>query len=372
MSELHQALLRFQKFGVSLQKNAINPHFRNRYISLDSLMEQVLPQLNECGLVLLQIPTSEDGEPALTTTVIHAESGEWVSGTMRLILSKSDSQAVGSAITYARRYALMSMLGLVADDDDDGQKSSQESREKREARQQLEGVLNELKEVDQDPGHGGGHYFQVAQNAAVRDYGVKLDDLEPDKTRELAAKFGEHLAKLKNPDEPVPAAEPTAPEGEEAAVYEPALPVEETVSRSEGPEPLDRPSSWAEVESLLRSYGDATWDHFEVFAAQARSHLFPDLQRLSQDKKNLLLQKAATVVLNLREAHDPELIPPPSRVEFQAHWSKVLDGAVLPGPPVQMSPDDVVPTAAAEGNGEPPVKQQELDSEAAEAAAREG
>ena len=117
---LTQSLLAFQAEGVKLQKNAINPHFKNRYIGLDSLMADVLPVLNKCGLVVLQMPCSVDGVPSLTTRIVHGASGEAVESTMPLMLTKQDPQSMGAALTYARRYALMAVLGLVADEDTDG------------------------------------------------------------------------------------------------------------------------------------------------------------------------------------------------------------------------------------------------------------
>ncbi len=119
-SALSKALLMFQGEGVHLQLDAINPHYKNRYISLGSLMGDVMPVLNKCGLVLLQMPTEVGGEPALTTRIMEASSGEFVEATMPLSLAKVDPQSQGSAITYARRYALMAFLGLVADEDTDG------------------------------------------------------------------------------------------------------------------------------------------------------------------------------------------------------------------------------------------------------------
>ena len=125
MSDLTKALLDAQRAMPDLQKNAINPHFKNKYISLDRLMEQVLPVLNEHGLVLIQAPSYlGDSEPALSTTLLHAESGDEFETTMPLILERDNPQGQGSAITYARRYALMSILGLVADEDDDAEKAS--------------------------------------------------------------------------------------------------------------------------------------------------------------------------------------------------------------------------------------------------------
>lgn len=116
---LTEALLKTQKEMPDLQKNAINPHFGNRYISLDSLMEQVLPVLQANDLLLTQAPTEVDGGAALLTRFTHVPTGESVEATMPLILDRQNAQGLGSALTYARRYALMAWLGLVADEDDD-------------------------------------------------------------------------------------------------------------------------------------------------------------------------------------------------------------------------------------------------------------
>ena len=113
-----------QSEAPALQKTAINPHFKNKYVSLDSLMPQILPLLNKHKIVLVQSPTTVDGEPALRTLLVHAPSGDRFEDTMKLILEKANSQGQGSAITYARRYALMAVLGLVADVDDDAQAAS--------------------------------------------------------------------------------------------------------------------------------------------------------------------------------------------------------------------------------------------------------
>jgi ERF superfamily len=127
MSALPQALLAAQKDVPAVQKTSINPHFKNKFVSLDSLLGEVLPVLNKHGLVLLQLPTTVDGHPALRTRIVHAESGEAVEDTMLLMAAKDDPQGQGAAITYARRYSLMSMLGLIADEDDDGNRAARRS-----------------------------------------------------------------------------------------------------------------------------------------------------------------------------------------------------------------------------------------------------
>lgn len=128
MSALAQALLDVQRNAPAIQKDGLNPHFHSKYVSLDTLMPTILPVLNEHGIVLLQEPTTLEGEPALRTRLIHAETGEQTETTMLLVLAKDDPQGQGSALTYARRYALMSMLGLVADEDDDGNKATPQRR----------------------------------------------------------------------------------------------------------------------------------------------------------------------------------------------------------------------------------------------------
>lgn len=119
---LNEKLLEIQKAGIEgVVFDSSNPHFKNRYISLGSLLDKVLPVLNDKGIVVTQIPTATGPTPSLSTVFVDTESGERLEGTVPLVLQKDDPQGVGSAITYMRRYALLSMLGLVADEDDDGE-----------------------------------------------------------------------------------------------------------------------------------------------------------------------------------------------------------------------------------------------------------
>lgn len=125
---LMDALLAVQRAAPKLQKDAINPHFKSRYMSLDSIVEKAMPLLSEHGLVWTTLPCRDvQGEPALRYRMIHAESGEELSETMPLLLAKPDPQGQGSAITYARRYSLVAVLNLVADEDDDGNAGSASS-----------------------------------------------------------------------------------------------------------------------------------------------------------------------------------------------------------------------------------------------------
>jgi hypothetical protein len=118
---LLDAMLAVQLETPTLPKDKVNPHFKSRYTPLDTIVETVGPILAANKLVWTTLPVRDDhGDPALRYRLMHAPSGEVLEGTMPLLLSKQDAQGMGSALTYARRYALCAVLNLVADDDDDG------------------------------------------------------------------------------------------------------------------------------------------------------------------------------------------------------------------------------------------------------------
>lgn len=111
-------LLKVQKEVGKLTKEASNPFFKSKYADLGSVMEVLKEPLNSVGIVVLQPTYAENGSNYLETMLLHAESGEFVSASLKLELSKVDMQNLGSAITYARRYTLQSLGFLFAEDDD--------------------------------------------------------------------------------------------------------------------------------------------------------------------------------------------------------------------------------------------------------------
>jgi hypothetical protein len=103
-----------------VSKSANNPFFKSKYAPLPDILEAIADPLDESGLTFSQFP---DGD-SLTTILMHPESGEWIEASYSMHPVKSDPQSVGSAITYARRYALGAILALNIDEDDDGNKAS--------------------------------------------------------------------------------------------------------------------------------------------------------------------------------------------------------------------------------------------------------
>ena len=118
---LLEAMLAVQAESPTIAKNATNPHFRSKYAPLDTIVETVGPILAKHGLVWTTLPTVNN---TLMYRLTHAPTGEALEGEMPLLLAKNDAQGFGSAITYARRYAMVAVLNLVADDDDDGNAAS--------------------------------------------------------------------------------------------------------------------------------------------------------------------------------------------------------------------------------------------------------
>lgn len=124
---LAKALVAAQKEMKNPAFDSTNPHFRNKFASLASVREAVLPVLNKHGLALSQFPTAGEGVAGCRNILIH-EGGEKMEYDCFLPLSKNDPQGAGSAITYARRYSLQAIAGVVAEEDDDANAASEKPK----------------------------------------------------------------------------------------------------------------------------------------------------------------------------------------------------------------------------------------------------
>lgn len=119
MTELVKAMLKVQQVLIPVAKDAENSFVKSKYATLKAVMDACRDALLTNGIWVSQFPVSaETGSLALVTKLIHAESGEWQASCLVMPLSKTDPQGYGSALTYARRYALATMVGLVSVDDD--------------------------------------------------------------------------------------------------------------------------------------------------------------------------------------------------------------------------------------------------------------
>lgn len=113
IGKLAEALAKAQGMMEFAKKDSLNPHFKSKYADIAAVIEAIREPLSKNGLSYVQF----EEDDYLITMLMHI-SGEWISGKMKLILSKQDMQGKGSAVTYARRFSLSSMVGIAQDDDD--------------------------------------------------------------------------------------------------------------------------------------------------------------------------------------------------------------------------------------------------------------
>jgi hypothetical protein len=115
---LYSALAAAQAEMGRAAKDTNNPHFKSKYADLASVMDACMPALSKHGIAVLQPAFDDDSGRYVKTIFIHGDSGETVECRVPLIVQKNDMQGYGSAATYCRRYGLMGMAGIAADDDD--------------------------------------------------------------------------------------------------------------------------------------------------------------------------------------------------------------------------------------------------------------
>ena len=112
--ELFKAIAAFQATKPKAAMDGNNPHFRSRYATLESVTDTAR-QATKHGLSVIQLVNGDE-----VITMLCHESGEYVQSCTRVMASKQNAHGYGSGITYARRYGLAAILGIVNDPDDDG------------------------------------------------------------------------------------------------------------------------------------------------------------------------------------------------------------------------------------------------------------
>lgn len=125
------AFLKAQAKIENAKKDTENEYFKANYATLSSVLKEVKKALPANDLGYVQFPELE----TVTTLIIHS-SGQFIGCKTPIKASKQDAQAYGSALTYARRYALTALLGMTQEDDD-GQEASKPNNERKETPPQI-------------------------------------------------------------------------------------------------------------------------------------------------------------------------------------------------------------------------------------------
>jgi hypothetical protein len=170
-------------------KDATNPAFRNKYATLDAIMEQVRPVLAAHGLCVVQgvtHPETVDGRViglSVETRLLHL-SGEWVSTVVTLPVEKATAQGAGSAISYGRRYGLSAILGLTAEDDDGNAASTRPSSQAApKPRSEPEAGKRLHDRVPATPAAA----MSLAKAETVELKGTRLADMDPERLSAVRA-----------------------------------------------------------------------------------------------------------------------------------------------------------------------------------------
>lgn len=117
IAQIAEALSKAQGQIDDATKTGINPHFRSKYADLAAVRSVIREPLAVNDIAIVQLPRTLDGSVEVETMLVH-KSGEFIAETLRLPVGKWDAHGIGSGISYARRYGLLSILSLAAADDD--------------------------------------------------------------------------------------------------------------------------------------------------------------------------------------------------------------------------------------------------------------
>ena len=156
IKELAVGLTKAQGAFNHAKKDVSNPFFKSKYADLASIIDAAKKPLADNGLSVVQVvDVTEAGIMVLETMLMHV-SGEWISGKYPINPVKSDPQSVGSAITYARRYAFSAITGIAADDDDGNAASQQAKTEPK------------YQQPEQPKAHQGFDYIKLLNGSTCR------------------------------------------------------------------------------------------------------------------------------------------------------------------------------------------------------------
>lgn len=127
LKELATALAKAQAEMKNATLNKVNPHFKSKYADLAEIIDTTRAVLAKHGLSVVQTTEIQDGQLVLVTTLLHT-SGQSLCGAYPLPMVLEKPQAMGSALTYARRYALAAITNIAAEEDDDANAAQVEAK----------------------------------------------------------------------------------------------------------------------------------------------------------------------------------------------------------------------------------------------------
>lgn len=201
IAKLADALAKAQGEMSHAAKQADNPFYKSKYADLPTVIDAARPHLTKHGLSVVQLTDFDAGEAFIVTQLNHS-SGEWLRSYYPVKPVKADPQGLGSAITYARRYAYQAMVGIAsAADDDDGNaasnlknqpafknsalrntwvKNTTESLNAAETMDELKTLGTLMKDTMQAMTESGNEYDALAYDEVKKQYTLAKDRISQD------------------------------------------------------------------------------------------------------------------------------------------------------------------------------------------------
>lgn len=124
IANIAAGLAKFHEQVQQPKKEASNPFFKSKYVTLEGVIAAVKTGVKDTGLSYIQIPQTSDKSVGVKTVITHTKGDFIEFDTFTLPLEKNTAQSAGSALTYARRYSLSAAFGISSDIDDDGNSAS--------------------------------------------------------------------------------------------------------------------------------------------------------------------------------------------------------------------------------------------------------
>lgn len=155
LKNLAVALVKAQSKMQNAAMNKTNPHFKSKFADLAAVREATLPALNENGLSILQTTHQDIGPDGqflfyLRTTLLHS-SGEKIEGVYPLPRNLDKPQALGSALTYARRYSWAAMCGIASDEDDDANEAQDQGAGRKAPPKKGRDIMHDVGKGEPEP-----------------------------------------------------------------------------------------------------------------------------------------------------------------------------------------------------------------------------
>lgn len=157
-------------------KSAINPHFKSEYATLEEITKHIRPILAKYNLALLCEAVYDNDSAGVKCKIIHADGEILETEPFLLPVDRKNAQAVGSAITYARRYMICALLNIAGDKDDDGNKAAETPPVQKVTEQQkqqwietAEGDLDLIKRVLNDSKYKSSNDVPIDEFETIND-----------------------------------------------------------------------------------------------------------------------------------------------------------------------------------------------------------